>query len=171
MATAEQTHDRKPQWGNRLTRFIAQNAMPLLIVFGLGVVALGIWVSDDPPTKAALVVMGSAAVILGLLRYHLEGHIWVGPSGFRGTLIDPARLNALTTEVATEAVDEVIPADSASGKSVETAALKRKLAEKLAQHLSGADCAECGEPLSKEWQEPVRRPCPNCGATSRSYTR
>ena len=66
--------------------FIARYAILLLAVFGLLLVGLGVGIDVPDAVRTALVVMGSGAVTVALLRYHLEGPIKLGPQGFEGNL-------------------------------------------------------------------------------------
>src|SRR4051812_30775904 len=103
--TDDQTSRQADGLDERLIRFIAQQAIPLLLAFGLVLIVLGVWVDDDSATSTALVVMGAGAVILGLLRYHLRDDFEIGPRGMKGTLRDPEALQ----RVIRRGIDEAVP--------------------------------------------------------------
>jgi hypothetical protein len=69
---------------------MARFAMPLLAVFGLALIIIGVAAGGPPDAvRTALVVMGAGATTLALVRYELEGDVKVTASGFEGRLRDP----------------------------------------------------------------------------------
>jgi hypothetical protein len=124
-------------------RFIATHAIPLLAAFGLLLLAVGIF--DPAPPEAvrtALVVVGAGAVILALLRYHLEGEVEVGPAGLKANLRDTVADQVESTLAESPPPPPARSDDELLGEEQERAAgsqavWRRRVADRVAQQLFG----------------------------------
>jgi hypothetical protein len=79
----------------------------LLLLLGLGMMAAGIWKSQEEAVATALVVFGGSAVILATLLGRMEGPFKIGPGGLEAVL-RTAQEKAETEGLPPEEADEVV---------------------------------------------------------------